>query len=80
MDLIKIAGQAAKSAAQELGVVALGPAPAPLSLLRGQKRFQCLLKAQEWTHIRGIYSKVLAALPASSKLKVSLDIDPGSMM
>ena len=80
MELIKIAGQAAKCAAQELGVVVLGPAPAPLSLLRGQKRFQCLLKANDWTHVRGIYSKVLAVLPASSKLRVSLDIDPGSMM
>ena len=80
MDLIKIAGQAAKCAAQELGVVVLGPAPAPLSLLRGQKRFQCLLKANDWTHIRGIYARVLVALPANSKLRMSLDIDPGSMM
>ena len=41
------------------GVTVLGPAPAPLPLLRGRRRFQCLLKAGDWQSIRALYAVLL---------------------
>ena len=58
----------------------LGPAPAPMALLRGRKRYQCLLKADEWTALRRVYADILAELPSGSDLRVSLDMDPVNMM
>lgn len=80
MEIVRKAGQAAKSAAKDLDVMVLGPAPAPMPLLRGQRRFQCLLKGSNWMHIRSVFASVLGSVSGQSKLKISLDIDPGSMM
>lgn len=69
---------------RELGVTALGPAPAPLALLRGRRRYHCLLKGDSWPSIRTLYAKVLADIPssmlASGKIRISLDIDPVNML
>ncbi|MGE9984421.1 replication restart helicase PriA [Desulfovibrio sp. SGI.169] len=65
--------------ARELGVRMLGPAPAPLALLRGRRRFHCLLKAGDWQALRQLYffakSRKSAAL-----LRLSLDLDPVNML
>ena len=65
--------------ARELGVALLGPAPAPLHILKGQKRFHCLLKGKNWQDLRSLYS---AAVEKTRKgpLSVRLDLDPLSMM
>lgn len=65
---------------KDAGVKVLGPAPAPMALLRGRKRYQCLLKADEWTALRRVYADILAELPSGSDLRVSLDMDPVNMM
>ena len=57
----------------------LGPAPAPLAVLRGRKRYYCLLKGQDWTALRQIYFAALAA-PESRHLRVFLDLNPVSML
>lgn len=57
----------------------LGPAPAPLPLLRGRRRFQCLLKAGDWQSIRALYA-VLLPLASPPNLRISLDIDPVNML
>ena len=61
------------------GVTVLGPAPAPLPLLRGRRRFQCLLKAGDWQSIRALYG-VLLPLASPPNLRISLDIDPVNML
>ena len=61
------------------GVTVLGPAPAPLPLLRGRRRFQCLLKAGDWQSIRALYA-VLLPLASPPNLRISLDIDPVNML
>ncbi len=61
------------------GITVLGPAPAPLSVLRGRKRFHCLLKAPNWKDIRALYTKLLP-LAAPPYLRISLDIDPVNML
>ena len=65
---------------KDAGVRVLGPAPAPIALLRGRKRYQCLLKAGDWTALRRAYADVLAELPSGSGVRVSLDMDPVNMM
>ncbi|MBD5607321.1 MAG: primosomal protein N' [Desulfovibrio sp.] len=62
-----------------LGVAALGPVPSPIPLLRGMRRFQCLLKAQDWKNIRALYFKIISR-PAPARLKIFLDLDPVNML
>lgn len=69
---------ALRKRALESGVVMLGPAPAPLGLLRGRRRIQCLLKASEWRPIRELYFFARSRSPALFRL--SLDLDPVNML
>jgi primosomal protein N' (replication factor Y) len=71
--------QALRAAGREKGVVVLGPAPAPISMLRGRKRFQCLLKAKDWASIRAVFAAAVATLDCRL-LRPSLDLDPVNML
>jgi primosomal protein N' (replication factor Y) len=62
------------------GVRVLGPAPAPLALLRGRKRYQLMLKASNWPSIRNVYAAIRRELPARSDIRASLDLDPVNML
>lgn len=66
--------------ARERGVRLLGPAPAPLAHLHGRKRFQCLVKAQSWLPIRELYVRARGLVPRGVDLRLSLDLDPVSML
>ena len=68
-----------KPQARELGLTLLGPAPCPLPLLRGRKRFQCLIKAKDWQTIREL-ANFAKKHPAASSLRILLDLDPVNMM
>ena len=70
---------AMRKRAAELGVQMLGPAPAPLSLLRGRKRFSCLLKGQDWQSLRALHFFALSQ-KASKNLRLFLDLDPVNML
>ena len=52
---------------------------APLPVLRGRKRYYCLLKGQDWTPLRQIYFAALAA-PESRHLRIFLDLNPVNML
>ena len=65
---------------QRLGVRVLGPAPAPLSILRGRKRFQCLLKADSWPVIRGLYTELKKVVGPFKNVRMSVDLDPVDML
>jgi len=65
---------------QSAGVRVLGPAPAPLSVLRGRKRFQCLLKADTWPAIRGVCAEMRRSLAAEKNVRMSVDLDPVDML
>ncbi len=58
----------------------LGPVPAPLPMVAGRRRFNCLLKAEAWPDIRHIYTILARSQPPNSKLKVRLDLDPVDML
>ena len=60
----------------------LGPAPAPLSRLKGEHRFQLLIKSRSRKHLREVADAALrAAADGGMNLRtVNLEIDPVSIM
>ena len=58
----------------------LGPAPAPMSQLRGRLRYNCLIKASSWQDIRALYNAAHSELPRSASFRLSLDLDPVHML
>ncbi len=62
------------------GVRVLGPAPAPLSLLRGRHRRRLLLKAGLDQQIQGLVRSWLAQIKVPSSARVRVDIDPYSFL
>ena len=57
-------------------VTVLGPAPAPVFRLRGNYRYQILLKASGPMVAQKMLSPILAHWSAPRKVKVTVDIDP----
>ncbi|MDR1856739.1 MAG: primosomal protein N' [Desulfovibrio sp.] len=78
-DAVKEISAVLKACGKDAGVQVLGPAPAPLAMLRGRLRFQCLMKGSEWSGMRSLYLQV-KALPAASRIRISLDLDPVNML
>jgi primosomal protein N' (replication factor Y) len=76
MALARILGPLGK----EHAVRVLGPSPAPLPMLRGRKRYQCLLKAPDWNSVRAIYAAVRHALAGPGDVRAELDLDPVNML
>lgn len=80
--------QAAEAAAYYLGKCApntdtietLGPAPAPLSLLRGKYRYRLLLKTAKNINIQEVIKKWLSMVKIKSNVRVDVDINPYSFM
>ena len=62
------------------GIRVLGPAPAPLQMLRGRMRFHCLLKGSDWKAIRQVFMQVQAVFSRQKKVRVSCDLDPVNML
>lgn len=74
------AARLAATAPRLEGLTVLGPAPAPLSLLRGQHRHRLLIKARKELNLQAALRRWLAACPPGKGLKVRLDIDPMSFL
>ena len=78
----------AKEAARAIGgtrpnlqdVMILGPAPAPLSLLRGRYRYRLLINARRSAQVQDIIRSWLGALDFPRGVRVSVDIDPYSFV
>ncbi len=65
---------------RELDLAVLGPAPAPIAMLRGARRFHCLVKADAWGPVRELYAAATRAAGRYGKLRLALDLDPVNMM
>jgi primosomal protein N' (replication factor Y) (superfamily II helicase) len=67
---------------QERKCRVLGPAPAPLSRLKGEHRFQLLIKSRSRKHLREVADTALkkAAEGGMNLRTVNLEIDPVSIM
>lgn len=80
--------QAAEAAAYYLGKCApntdfietLGPAPAPMSLLRGKYRYRLLLKTAKNINIQEVLKKWLSMVKIKNNVRVDVDINPYSFM
>jgi len=80
--------QAAEAAAYYLGKCAphndfidtLGPAPAPMALLRGKYRFRLLLKTAKNINIQAILKQWLAMVKIKNNVRIDVDINPYSFM
>jgi len=69
-----------RAAPRRAGVEVLGPAPAPLSVLRGQHRFRLLLKAERSVNVQKVLRGWLEAVRWPSGVKVKVDVDPYSFL
>ncbi len=58
------------------GVQVLGPAPAPLAMLRGRHRRRLLLKARKDVSVQPLLREWLARVPVPSTVRVQVDVDP----
>jgi primosomal protein N' (replication factor Y) len=73
--------EVARAAAGSGGPEVLGPAPAPIARLRGQHRFQLLLKHARLEPLRSVGRRVVEAaerLPAG--VRFSIDLNPLDML
>ena len=78
----------AKEAARAIGgaqprvddVLILGPAPAPMALLRGRYRYRLLINARRSAALQDIIRAWLGALTFPQGVRVSVDIDPYSFV
>ncbi|MFM5894247.1 MAG: hypothetical protein ACKOQM_07430, partial [Novosphingobium sp.] len=61
-------------------VLVLGPAPAPLSLLRGRYRYRLLINARRSAQIQAIIRDWLDPLSFPQGVRVAVDIDPYSFV
>jgi primosomal protein N' (replication factor Y) len=61
-------------------MLVLGPAPAPLSLLRGRHRFRLLINARRSAELQKVLRQWLDPLQFPRSVRVSIDIDPYSFV
>ncbi len=73
-----VARALARCAPRGGGVEVLGPAPAPLSLLRGRFRYRLLLKAPRGARVQDLLRPWLAAVKPGGGVRVQADVDPYS--
>ena len=62
------------------GVAVLGPAPAPMALLRGKHRRRLLLKTTRDVNIQAVLREWLARADVPKKARVQIDVDPYSFL
>ena len=80
--------EAADAAARDLGraaphgegILVLGPAPAPLAILRGRHRRRLLLKTRRDIAVQPLLRAWLAQVPVPGTARVDVDVDPVSFL
>ena len=70
----------ARAAPQLPGIAVLGPAPAPLAILRGRHRRRFLVKADRGANLQAVLRDWLARVRVSGSVRVQADIDPYSFL
>ena len=66
---------------QEGEILLLGPAEAPIAMLRGRARFRLLVKAPRNADLQGfLRALITAAPPPRGGVRVAVDVDPQSFM
>jgi primosomal protein N' (replication factor Y) len=70
----------ARTAPRGEGVVVLGPAPAPLAMLRGMHRERLLLKARRDVQVQPLVAEWMTRVATPRTVRVQIDIDPYSFL
>lgn len=78
-ELARQLGYALRQKAKEMGTILLGPAPAPMAMLKGMKRFHCMIKAGSWEPMRDLWF-FAQKTKGHKEIQVFLDLDPVNMM
>ena len=66
---------------QEREILVLGPAEAPIALIRGRFRFRLLIKAPRGADLQGFLRDLLTAAPKETGgVRVQVDVDPQSFL
>jgi primosomal protein N' (replication factor Y) len=76
----RLAAALGRAAPHGEGIEVLGPAPAPLAMLRGRHRRRLLLRTRRDIAVQPILRGWLAAVPLSRGVRVDVDIDPVSFL
>jgi primosomal protein N' (replication factor Y) len=58
----------------------LGPAPAPMALLRGRYRYRLLLNARRSAEVQQVIRDWLGALSFPQGVRIAIDVDPYSFV
>ncbi len=70
----------ARTAPDVTDLEVLGPAEAPMAILRGRYRFRLLIRAPRTMKLQSILGEWLAAAPITGTVRRSVDIDPQSFL
>jgi len=70
----------ARAAPQLPGVTVLGPAPAPLAILRGRHRQRFLVKATREVRLQAVVRDWLSRVRTAGSARIQVDIDPYSFL
>jgi primosomal protein N' (replication factor Y) len=75
-----VAAAFARAAPQMPGIEVLGPAPAPLAILRGRHRRRFLVKAGRSGAVQPVLRDWLRRVKIPSSVRIQIDIDPYSFL
>jgi len=75
-----VARRIGQAAPEVEGMAVFGPAPAPLAMLRGRHRQRLLVHARRSLDVQDVIRDWLAEIDWSSKVRVSVDVDPYSFL
>ena len=75
-----LAGALGRAAPSGPGMVVLGPAPAPLSVLRGRHRRRLLLKTRREVAVQPVLREWLGRVVVPRGARVEVDVDPVSFL
>ena len=76
----RVASLLAQKAPQFDNILILGPAPAPLSIIRGRHRRRFLVRAPRKVNIQRLLTNWLASFPVKKGIRIQADIDPYSFL
>jgi primosomal protein N' (replication factor Y) len=80
-DSADFAARALSRAAPHMpGVAVLGPAPAPLAILRGRHRRRLLVQAERGVNLQAVLREWLAKVRVAGSTRLQVDIDPYSFL
>jgi primosomal protein N' (replication factor Y) len=76
----RVSNELGRCAPHAAGIEVLGPAPAPLAMLRGRHRRRLLLRTRKDIAVQPILKKWLSDVVISRNVRVDVDVDPVSFL